>query len=167
MAAILDIGTERVKQIWIFMLPRCLPSSFSSIQLSSRKALQFEWFQDGRHGSHSGYPNEHIFAVLSLHVASMPPTKFQLNRTCGSGGDTENVKRDGRPDGRRTDDRQQARSKWLVPKLYKRRTRNQSKGKASTVLTISSKNDISIRNVITDTSMVTLMISVFLTSISA
>ena len=31
-------------------------------------------------------------AILNLHVATMPPTKFQLNPTYGSGGDVENVK---------------------------------------------------------------------------
>ena len=33
-----------------------------------------------------------ILAILNLHVATMPPTKFQLNPTYGSGGNVENVK---------------------------------------------------------------------------
>ena len=33
-----------------------------------------------------------ILAILNLNVATMPPTKFQLNPTYGSGGDVENVK---------------------------------------------------------------------------
>ena len=33
-----------------------------------------------------------ILAILNLHVAIMPPTKFQLNPTYGSGGGVENVK---------------------------------------------------------------------------
>ena len=33
-----------------------------------------------------------ILAILNLHVATMPPIKFQLNPTHGSGGDVENVK---------------------------------------------------------------------------
>ena len=33
-----------------------------------------------------------ILAILNLHVATMPPTKFQLNPTYKSGGDVENVK---------------------------------------------------------------------------
>ena len=36
--------------------------------------------------------NRTILAILNLHVATMPPTKFQLNPTYGSGGDVENVK---------------------------------------------------------------------------
>ena len=34
---------------------------------------------------------EHL-AILNLHVATMPLTKFQLNPTYGFGGDVENVK---------------------------------------------------------------------------
>ena len=33
-----------------------------------------------------------ILAILNLHVATMPPTKFQLNPTYGSGGAVEKVK---------------------------------------------------------------------------
>ena len=52
--------------------------------------MLFDEFQDGCHGGHLGY---RILAVLNLHVATMPPTKFQLNPTNGSGGDVnENVK---------------------------------------------------------------------------
>ena len=48
--------------------------------------MLFEEFQDGRHGT--------ILAIiLNFHVATMLPTKFQLNPTYGSGGDVENVKR--------------------------------------------------------------------------
>ena len=32
-------------------------------------------------GSHLGYWNETILAILNLYVATMPPTKFQLNPT--------------------------------------------------------------------------------------
>ena len=42
--------------------------------------------------SHLGYRNGTILAILNLHVATMPPNKFQLNPTYGSGGDVENVK---------------------------------------------------------------------------
>ena len=45
-----------------------------------------EEFQDGHHR------NRTILAILNLHVATMPPTKFQLNTTYGSGGDVEKVK---------------------------------------------------------------------------
>ena len=54
--------------------------------------MSFEEFQDGHHGSHLGYRNGIILAILNLHDATMPPTKFQLNPTFGSGGDVENVK---------------------------------------------------------------------------
>ena len=51
--------------------------------------MSFEEFQDG---DHLGYRNETILAILNLHVATMPPTKFQFNPTYGSGGDVENAK---------------------------------------------------------------------------
>ena len=54
--------------------------------------MLFEQFQDGHHGGHPGYQNAMIFSILDLHVAPMPPTKFQLNPSCNSGGDVENVK---------------------------------------------------------------------------
>ena len=47
--------------------------------------------QDGRNGGHFGYGNGTILAILNLHVATIRPTKFQLNLTFGS-GDVENVK---------------------------------------------------------------------------
>ena len=52
--------------------------------------MSFEEFQDD-HGCHLGYRNGTILAILNLHVATMPPTKFQLNPTYGS-GDVGNVK---------------------------------------------------------------------------
>ena len=54
--------------------------------------MLFEEFQDDHHGSQLGYWNRMILAILNLHVATMPHTKFQLNPTYGSGGDVENVK---------------------------------------------------------------------------
>ena len=54
--------------------------------------MLFEEFQDGLHGGHLGYHNGKILAILNLHAATMPPTKFQLNPTYGSGGDVEKVK---------------------------------------------------------------------------
>ena len=51
--------------------------------------MSFEEFQDGRHlGSRNGT----ILAILNLHAATMPPTKFQLSLTYFSGEDVENVK---------------------------------------------------------------------------
>ena len=72
--------------------------------------MSFEEFQDGVHGGHLGYRDGTILpssfssiglweemsfeelAILNLHVATMLPTKFQLNPTYGSGGDVENMK---------------------------------------------------------------------------
>ena len=54
--------------------------------------MSFEEFRDGRHGGHLGYRNGWILAFLNLHVVTMPPIKFQLNISYGSGGDVENVK---------------------------------------------------------------------------
>ena len=58
-AAILDIRTERFEQFWI------------SVSL---------WCRISRCG-HLVYRNRRILAILNLHVATMPPTKFQLNPT--------------------------------------------------------------------------------------
>ena len=51
----------------------------------------FEEFQDSCRGGHFGYRNWTILAILNLPVATMPPTKFQLNLTYKSAGDVENV----------------------------------------------------------------------------
>ena len=72
--------------------------------------MSFEEFQDG---GHLGDRNGTILTIQNPHVATMPPTKFQLNPTYGSGGDVENVKR--QTDGRRTTvDGQQAIAKLQV-----------------------------------------------------
>ena len=49
--------------------------------------ILFEDFQDGWDGCHLGYPNGMVLAILNLHVAPMPPTKFGLNLTHGSAAD--------------------------------------------------------------------------------
>ena len=49
--------------------------------------MSFEEFQDGRNGSHLGYRNGTILAILNLYVAPMPPIKFRLNLTYGFGED--------------------------------------------------------------------------------
>ena len=54
--------------------------------------MSFEDFQDGHHGSQLGYQNKTVLAILNLHVATKPPTKFQLNLTYDSQGEVENVK---------------------------------------------------------------------------
>ena len=43
-----------------------------------------EGLQDG---SHHGYSNKIVLAILNLHVTHMPPTKFWLNLTYNSGAD--------------------------------------------------------------------------------
>ena len=49
-------------------------------------------FKEFLDGGHLGYQNEMILAILNLHAATMPPTKFQLDPTYGSRGDVEKVK---------------------------------------------------------------------------
>ena len=49
--------------------------------------MSFEEFQDGHLGSHLGYQNRIILAILNLCVTVMPPIKFWLNWTKGLGGD--------------------------------------------------------------------------------
>ena len=43
--------------------------------------MQFEDLEDGRHSGQFGYQNGMILAILNLHMAQMPPTKFGLNLT--------------------------------------------------------------------------------------
>ena len=50
--------------------------------------MSFEEFQDGR----SWISERNDFSNLNIYIATMPPTKFQLNPTYGSGGGVENVK---------------------------------------------------------------------------
>ena len=62
--------------------------------------FQLNWTGFGRRchlknfkiAGHLGYQNGTILAILNPHVATMSPTKFQLNPTYGSGGDVKNVK---------------------------------------------------------------------------
>ena len=77
----------------IFNLCHCDASHQVSAQ-SDRvwEEMSFEEFQDGHHVGHLGYQNGMLLAILNLHVATMPPTKFQFNSNYGSGGDVEIVK---------------------------------------------------------------------------
>ena len=59
----------------------CFPSCFGSTQLKVWEEMSFEEFQDGHHGSHLGYQNEMMLAILNLYDTPMPPIKFQLNLT--------------------------------------------------------------------------------------
>ena len=65
--------------ILIFSNAQCLPSSLSSIRLTVPEQMWFEDFQDGCHGGHLGYLNGTILAILNLHTAPMPSTKFPLH----------------------------------------------------------------------------------------
>ena len=69
------------------MSPQCLPPSFSLIRLTVREQISFQDFQAGKHGGHLGYWNGTNLAILNLHATPMPPTKFGLNPTYGSGAD--------------------------------------------------------------------------------
>ena len=50
-----------------------------------REQMWFEDFQDGCDGGHLGYQNGTILAILNLHAAPMPSTKFPLHLTYSSG----------------------------------------------------------------------------------
>ena len=57
------------------------PPSFTSIPLTVHEQMWFEDFRRCRlknfsHGSHLGYQNRTILAILKLHVTSMPPLTF-------------------------------------------------------------------------------------------
>ena len=55
------------------------PNASQQVQAQSdtiREQTWFEDFQDGHHGSHLGYQNKMILAILNLYVAPMPPIKF-------------------------------------------------------------------------------------------
>ena len=52
-----------------------------------REQTTTEDFQDGHLGGHLGYLNNMILAVLNLHVAPIPPTKFWLTPTYNSSAD--------------------------------------------------------------------------------
>ena len=67
----------------------------ASHQVSAQSDLGFRRrcrLKNFKMAAHFGYQNRMILAILNLHVATMPPTKFQLNPTYESGGDIKNVK---------------------------------------------------------------------------
>ena len=79
-AAILDIrGTTSDTKFPC--CPTCLSPSFGSIRLTFREQTTIEDFQDGHRSGHFEYSNIMILAILNLHVAPMPSTKFWLNPT--------------------------------------------------------------------------------------
>ena len=74
-----------------------LCSSNASHQVSAQslmvwEEMSFKNFQEGCCGGHLGDWNRRILAILNLHIATMLPTKFQLNSTYET-GDVENVNR--------------------------------------------------------------------------
>ena len=79
------------------MLLQRLQLSFCLIRLKAVEETLFEEFQNGLHGGHLGYLNGTILAILNLHVATMPPTEFQLNPTHVSGQDVEKLMTDKQP----------------------------------------------------------------------
>ena len=93
LAAILDTIARWFQQFWISMSPQCLPPSFGSIQLTVWEEMWFENFQDGNHGSHPGYRNRIVLAILNLYVTLMPTIKFGLNPQYGLGGDVWRLSR--------------------------------------------------------------------------
>ena len=50
-------------------------------RISRKLPLLWSWVEES---GHPGNQNGKILAILNFHVAPMPPTKIQLNLTCGS-----------------------------------------------------------------------------------
>ena len=61
-AAILDVGMERIYQFRISLSPHYLPPSFSLIRLNVPEQMSF---QAGVHGGHRGYCNGTNLAILN------------------------------------------------------------------------------------------------------
>ena len=103
--------------------------------------MSFEEFQ-GRPGGHLGYQNGTILAILNLHVATMPPTKFQFNPTYGTGGDVKKVKSLRRTDdGRTTDKWPLHKLTWsIAPGELKRSNRDSSNYRCITLVSWIEKN---------------------------
>ena len=67
-----------------------LPTKFGVNWLLVKEKKQKIYFQDGRHGSHLGFPIGTILAIFDLHVTPMLPTKFGVNWLFGSGEEAKN-----------------------------------------------------------------------------
>ena len=61
--------------------------AFNQVSAQSDIILEQMWFEGYHCGSHLGFQNRKILAILNLHLALMFPIKFQLNLTHGLGGD--------------------------------------------------------------------------------
>ena len=72
----------------IYKTPRCFLPCFESIGRLFQKKQKVD-FQDGRHGSHLGFPIGTITAIFDLQATQMLPTKFQVNWPFGSGGEAK------------------------------------------------------------------------------
>ena len=68
----------------------CFLPCLESIGLSVQEKKQKIDFQDGRHGSHLGFPIGTILAIFDLQVTPMLPTMFGFNWLLGSGEETKN-----------------------------------------------------------------------------
>ena len=60
----------------IYQSPRCFQPNFKSIGILVQEKKQKIYFQDGRHGSHLGFPIETILAICNLQVTPMLSTKL-------------------------------------------------------------------------------------------
>ena len=63
------------------------PFAINQVLAKSNIILEQMWFKDAHCGSHLGFQNWKILAIMNLHLAPMPSIKFQLNLTYGLGGD--------------------------------------------------------------------------------
>ena len=70
--AAMDIETEQSQHFWISMSLRCSHKVSAQSDMVLEE-ISFEEFQDGRRGSHLGYQNGTILAILNL---------WQLSRWC-------------------------------------------------------------------------------------
>ena len=62
--------------ILMYKSPLCFLPSLESIGLLVQEKKTETDFQDGRHGSHFGFPIETSLPIFDLQVTLMLPTKF-------------------------------------------------------------------------------------------
>ena len=71
-------GLNLTLNLYVALMP---PIKFRLNHLRFWEDMLFEEFQDGHHGSHQGYWNGMILAILNFYATPMPPIKFLLNLT--------------------------------------------------------------------------------------
>ena len=76
--------------IFIFTSAWCFLPSFKSVGLLVQKKKRKIDFQDGRHGSHLGFPTGTILIIFDQQVTPALPTKFKVNCPLGSGEKAKN-----------------------------------------------------------------------------